>query len=191
MKPPRPTLPRRNRWFGNVCASPPRAAGRKGGWRGGSCPAPPLRHPGRLPRPRREGCPASPMQERGGWRWGDRDARLHPHLQLRREYRASPAAAIRKGASPQAQPRGTCGPPPRAGGCPQRAVPPPTLAPVQGVEGAAPAPRPLAHLQARHAGGAGARTGGGGGRSAAPRQGHLGPRGGPLGGACPLPGAAS
>lgn len=160
---------------------------------GGSCPAPPLRQPGRLPRPRREGCPVSPMQGGGcaagggvismlgsarTFSWGGGTG-LHPPLL---SGRVSP---------PLAQPRGTCGPPPSGGGCPQRAAPPPAPAPVLGAAGAAPAPRPLAHLQTLHAGRAGARTGGRGGRSAAPGKGHVGPRGGPLGGACPLPGAAS
>lgn len=94
---------------------------------GGSCPAPPLRQPGRLPRPRREGCPVSPMQGGGcaagggvismlgsarTFSWGGGTG-LHPPLL---SGRVSP---------PLAQPRGTCGPPPSGGGCPQRAAPPP------------------------------------------------------------------
>lgn len=177
-----------------MSASPPRAAGRKGGRRGGApAPLPLFDNPGasrgragkdaRFPRCRGGGCAAgggviSMLGSARTFSWGGGTG-LHPPLL---SGRVSP---------PLAQPRGTCGPPPSGGGCPQRAAPPPAPAPVLGAAGAAPAPRPLAHLQTLHAGRAGARTGGRGGRRAAPGKGHVGPRGGPLGGACPLPGAAS
>lgn len=111
-----------------MSASPPRAAGRKGGRRGGApAPLPLFDNPGasrgragkdaRFPRCRGGGCAAgggviSMLGSARTFSWGGGTG-LHPPLL---SGRVSP---------PLAQPRGTCGPPPSGGGCPQRAAPPP------------------------------------------------------------------
>lgn len=181
--PSRLPLPRRNRWFGNVSASPAAGGqgGRGGGWlrpSGTRSGPPPCRPRVRLPKSRLPGRAAASPPRRG-----QGAARVMPvHGAARR-----PLAPRYPQPSPARQPSLSAGP---SLGSAQPAAERRSV-PATGESGGPPAPardarggressgdeerralppRPLAHLQAPHAGG----TGAGGRRRAAPGKVHFG-----------------
>lgn len=175
--PSRFPLPRRNRWFGNVSASP--AEGRAGAG-GSSRPAPPSppapgAPPGATAPGKGSGLPGAPGT---GGSSGDAGARRCPHSPPAVPS-LSPLSRVIPGKSRARLPSGA-----RFPRLARAARPPAPAGDARGGRGAelgresrrrgearrALPPRPLAHLQAPHAGGAGA----GGRRRAAPGKVHSG-----------------